>query len=65
MPQDTTKCLVVYYDGGYGGAIVEYLTYEQIKEYSSDHKDVITFDMNDFQHYNLANHSWEVVTDGK
>ena len=63
MPQDTdrTKCLVIYSDGGHGGVIVEYLTYEQIKEYSSDHKDVITFDMNDFQLYSPVTNSWEVV----
>ena len=55
---NTTKCLVVYYDGG---VRVEHLTYEQIKEYSSDHKDVITFDMNDFQLYNPVTNSWEAV----
>jgi hypothetical protein len=62
MENNTTKCLVVYYDDG---VIVEYLTEEQIKEYSSNHKDIVRFDMNDFQLYSPVTNSWEVVTDGR
>ena len=62
--QDTTKCLIV--KRHYGEYVtVENLTEEQIEESIGDNNDVVRFDMNDFQHYNLANHSWEVVTDGR
>ena len=63
MSEDTTKCLIV--KRHYGEYVtVENLTEEQIEERIGDNNDIVRFDMNDFQHYNLANHSWDVVTDG-